>query len=140
MAAPPWQRDVAVDASGDLVITNKPPNPNPAAPAKHDPRYDTELEVEIFPIDRQGGGAQIRYHATANDLELTGIKMKDGSSIPTSYLDVRVTGGGRVMTLTITDTPTNEDWDYYVVGKVNVGKADEEEKTTLDPRIRNRAQ
>ena len=133
-----WNRNVDIDAAGDyLDVSITGSNPPPPAAPEGQTRNDTALEISVFSVDQGGGGAKILYHASGREVELTGIEMKNGDSIP-DHLDVSVNPPGTLMTLTITkdaDDPDEDDWRYYVQGTVNgVGKQ------TEDPRIHNRPQ
>ena len=146
-----WNRNVDIDAAGDyldvsITGSNRPPPPAlKSVSPEGQTRNDTALEISVFTkdadedsvegtVNRGGGGAKILYHASGREVELTGIEMKNGDSIP-DHLDVRVNPPGTLMTLTITKDADEDDWRYYVQGTVNgVGKQ------TEDPRIHNRPQ
>ncbi len=133
-----WNRNVDYNAGTDFLdvsVTGNNPPP-PAAPAGQT-RNDTADEITVFSVDRGGGGARILYHAPGNEVELTGIEMKNGDPIP-DHLEVFVNPPGTLLRLTVTkddDDTSDEVWDYYVQGTV-----DGEAKQTEDPRIRNRGQ
>ena len=107
--------------------------------------------IDVYKVDRGGGGARIKYHAKDGKdakgktikVKLTGIALKVGKPYRGGRIHVRVSPAGKVMTLRITKdsdkpgftgTKGDENWDYYVQGTAN-----DTVKQTKDPRIRNRA-
>ncbi len=147
-----WNRNVDFDAAGDvLVVTKGAPNPPPPPPPAGQTRNDTARRIDVYKVDRGGGGARIKYHAKDGKdakgktikVKLTGIALKVGKPYRGGRIYVRVSPAGKVMTLRITKdsdkpgftgTKGDENWDYYVQGTAN-----DTVKQTKDPRIRNRA-